>query len=161
MSSTNRNFIIAYILLVGLPLAGLAGVLRTGRNLTAPISIDGAWKVEVNGKSSPATQPCEKAISSLLTSSFVVSQSGKSLQLTLHGASKTAVPGELEGTNIKASLGPVSGCPKDQPVTVTASVDLKTEPKTLTGSLSVANCASCTPLEFRAVRQPRQGGGGH
>jgi len=158
MSSTNRNFIIAYILLVGLPLAGLAGVLRNGRNLTAPISIDGVWKVEVRA-SRPATQPCDKVVSSLLTSSLVVSQSGKSLELTLNGASQTTVPGELDASNIKASLETTSGCANDQPVTVMASVE-KTEPKTLTGSLSVANCASCAPVEFRAVRQPRNPGGG-
>lgn len=161
MSSTNRRFIIAYILLVGLPLAGLAGVLRAGRHLAAPISIDGTWKVEANANPA-AAEPCDRAISSLLSSSLVVSQSGKSLELTLNGASKTIVPGELEGRDLKASLGSRSGCPSDQPVVLMASIDPKTEPKSLTGSLSLASCASCAPLEFHAVRQPKaQSGGGH
>jgi len=161
MSSTNRRFIIAYILLVGLPLAGLAGVLRAGRHLTAPISIDGTWKVEVSANR-PAAQPCDQAISSLLSSSLSVSQSGKTVELTLNGSSKTVVPGHLEGSDLKASLGERSGCPADQAVTLMASVDPKSEPRSMAGSLSVAGCASCAQLEFRAVRQPKtQSGGGH
>ena len=48
MQNTSRNFVVAYIVLVGLPLAGLAGVLRSGRNLAAPMSVDGSWKVEAD-----------------------------------------------------------------------------------------------------------------
>src|SRR5208283_757233 len=47
MSRTNRNFVFAYTFLVILPLAGLAGILKTGRNLTAPVSIDGVWILQV------------------------------------------------------------------------------------------------------------------
>jgi hypothetical protein len=61
MSHTNRNFVVAYTLLVGLPLLGLAGVLRSGRNITAPISIDGTWKIETQSSS---TQACAKSIAS-------------------------------------------------------------------------------------------------
>ncbi|HYM78946.1 MAG TPA: hypothetical protein VE377_23435 [Candidatus Dormibacteraeota bacterium] len=162
MSSTNRRFIVAYILLVGLPLVGLAGVLKTGRALNAPISIDGVWKLDAPA-SHPVSQSCDQAVSALLASSLLVSQSGKSLALTFNGASKTAFSGELEGRNIKASIGPVSGCVNEQPVMLAASVDPKSEPKLLTGSLTVSNCASCSPVEFRAVRQPRpqSAGGAH
>ena len=34
MVQSNRNFIIAYILLVGLPVLGLIGVLKTGRRVS-------------------------------------------------------------------------------------------------------------------------------
>jgi hypothetical protein len=146
---------------VGLPLVGLAGVLKTGRGLTAPISIDGVWKLATSA--GLPTQSCDQAVSSLVGSSLLVSQSGKSLALTLNGASKTAFTGVLDGRDIKASIGPVSGCASDQPVMLVASVDPKAEPKSLTGSFSVSNCASCSPVEFHAVRQPRPqvAGGGH
>jgi hypothetical protein len=162
MSSTNRRFIVAYVVLVGVPLAGLAGVLKAGRRLSAPISIDGTWKIEAKA-SLTASQPCNQAIASLLDSPLVVSQSGKTLELTFKGgAAKITVPGELEGRKIEASLGLAAGCPADQPVTLTASVDPKAEPKLLTGSLSASNCVGCTPVEFRAVHQPKtQSGGGH
>lgn len=160
MSSTNRRFIVAYVVLVGIPLAALAGVLKIGRGLTAPISIDGTWKTEA--KAVPASQPCNQAISSLLDSPLVISQSGKTLELSLKtGAAKITVPGALEGTKIEASLGSAAGCPADQLVTLVASVNPKAEPRSLTGSLSVTNCAACA-VEFRAVRQPKtQSGGAH
>jgi hypothetical protein len=163
MSHTNRNFVVAYVLLVGLPLIGLAGVLKTGRGLTAPISVDGVWKIDADA-SRFAAQPCAKTASSLVNASFVISQSGKSLVLTFNNASKTVTSGAIEGKTLTASIVPArdsgdTGC-GDQPLALTATVDPKTEPKSLTGMLSVNGCASCTPLEFHALRQPRGPTGG-
>jgi hypothetical protein len=163
MSHTNRNFVVAYILLVGLPLIGLAGVLKTGRGLIAPISVDGMWKIEAD-TSRFATQPCAKTASSLVNTSLVISQSGKSLVLTFNNASKTVTSGVIEGKSLAASVVPVrlsgdTGC-GDQPLALTATVDPKAEPRSLTGVLSVNGCASCTPVEFHALRQPRGPAGG-
>ena len=157
MSSTNRRFISSYLLLVGLPLAALAGVLKAGRTLTAPISIDGTWKVETNA-SLPTSQPCDKAVASLLGSSVVISQSGKSLELTFAGASRAAA-GKLEARSISASLSAPSGCRNDQTLTFLASVENEPKAKSLTGSLSASNCPSCAPTEFRAQRQPKSQSG--
>jgi hypothetical protein len=157
MSSTNRRFIVAYILLVGAPLAALVGVLKVGRNLTAPLSIDGVWTVSAD-TSNRATDPCGKAASSLLDSPIIVSQSGKSLEITFREGSNSAVPAELDGTAIKASLR-TSGCTNDQFVNLVASVDSKSISRTLTGSLTVANCASCAPLQFHAVRESKSQSG--
>jgi len=161
MSSTNKRFVVAYILLVGLPLAGLAGVLKSGRHLSAPISIDGTWKVEANASAS--SDACLKAASSLLASNLVISQSGKTLSLNFNSGAKTPFSGALEGRDINASLGAASECANDQAVTLAASVDPKSDPKSLSGTLSVDNCPSCSPVAFHAVRQPKpaQSGGGH
>ena len=163
MSHTNRNFVFAYILLVGLPLLGLAGVLRTGRTLTAPISIDGTWKIEAD-PGRIATQPCAQSAS--VFSSFVISQSGTTFVLTLNNAAKTVASGVLDGKSLKASVVPAqesagkSGCSGDQPLTLTATVDPATEPKSMNGLVSVTGCASCVPVGFHAVRQPRVAAGG-
>ena len=37
MAHSNRNFAVAYLFLVALPVLGLVGVLRSGRSLTAPL----------------------------------------------------------------------------------------------------------------------------
>jgi hypothetical protein len=160
MRSTNRRFVVAYILLVGVPLAALAGVLKVGRSLAAPLSIDGVWKVDGNANA-PAADPCAQAISSLLDSPIIVSQSGRSLEITFKGASNATVPGELEGREIKASLRTSSGCANGQFVMLAASIDPTLEPRALTGTLAVANCGSCAPLQFRAVRQPKGQSGAH
>ncbi len=38
MSKTSRNFVVAYVLLVGIPILALVGMLRWGNSLTAPVS---------------------------------------------------------------------------------------------------------------------------
>jgi hypothetical protein len=163
VSHTSRNFVVAYILLVGLPLLGLAGVLRSGHSLTAPISVDGVWKIETDA-GRMAVPSCDKPASAF--SSVVISQSGKSLVLTFNNAPKTVSSGVLEGESLRASGVPArdlsvkSGCGDDQPWTLTATVDSSTEPRSLTGVLSVTGCPSCVPVKFHAVRQPRAAGGG-
>ena len=104
MPHTSRNFVVAYVLLVGLPLLGLAGVLRSGRSLVAPISIDGTWKVE-GDTGNVSNQSCGKTVSSLVNTTLLISQSGKSLALTFDNPAKTAASGILDGKNLKASIG--------------------------------------------------------
>ena len=163
MSHTSRNFVVAYILLVGLPLLGLAGVLRSGRRLTAPVSVDGAWKIETDA-GLLAGPSCDKPGSAF--SSMVISQSGKSFVVTFNNVSKIASSGILDGKNLKVSVVPErdpsskSGCTNDQPLTLTATIDPNAEPRSLTGVLSVNGCPSCVPVKFHAVRQPRAAGGG-
>ena len=165
MPHTSRNFVVAYILLVGLPLLGLAGVLRTGRSLVAPISIDGTWKIQAD-TSRVSGPSCTKTVTSLLNSSLVISQSGKSLALTFNTPSKIPASGSLDGTSLKALIAPPrdsaaeADCSGDLLPTITASIDPKSEPRTLSGTLSVSGCASCAAVEFRAVRPPKAPTGG-
>jgi hypothetical protein len=164
MSRTSRNFVVAYILLVGLPLLGLAGVLRSGRSLTAPISVDGVWKFDADANS-VSPQGCAKVASSLASTSAVISQSGKSLVLMFNGPSKIVASGSIEGKSLTAAINPEPDslgavCSGDQTVSFTATVDPKSEPRALTGVLSVNGCPSCAPIPFHAVRQPRVAAGG-
>lgn len=164
MSRTRRNFIIAYILLVGLPLLGLAGALRAGRALAAPVSIDGTWNVDADSIHTRG-EACKKALSSVSIPGFVISQSGKSLTLTLGNSAKTSGDGILEGNHLKAPLGmtdaSAASCAAGQPLLLTAVVDPKSEPRSLSAVVSVDGCASCAATEFHAIRQPKsQGAGG-
>jgi hypothetical protein len=146
---------------VGLPLLGLVGILRSGRSLTAPFSVDGAWKIESGAGRLPAS-PCGNFLSSVSNAPLSISQSGKSLVVTLSGGTK-ATTGTLEGKTIKAQF---TGADKsgaaacgDGSLTLAATLDPLAEPRTLSGTLSVEGCGSCTPLEFHAVRQPKNPGG--
>ncbi len=155
MSRTSRNFVVAYILLVGLPLLGLAGVLRSGRNLAAPISVDGTWTVQGVTKTLGG-----HACAALLSSSALsISQSGKILTFSL-GTARPAFSGTIEGRDLKASLpmgdSAHAGCAGNQVLVLTAVVDPKSDPRSLTGTLSIDGCPSCLPVEFRALRQPRK-----
>lgn len=158
ISHTNRNFVIAYILLVGLPLLGLAGVLRSGRHLKAPFSADGAWKMDA-APAHPAA-PCADFLSSVSNSSFSISQSGTSLVIGLGGKTTT---GTLDGKTLKAQFAgaenPKAPDCSDLGLELTATLDPMAEPRTLSGRFSVEGCASCAPVEFHATRQPRPAGG--
>jgi hypothetical protein len=161
VASTNRKFVVAYIVLVGLPLLGLAGVLKSGRNLTTAISVDGTWKLDAD-LAAVGNRSCSGAISSVLSSPLVISQSGPSLVVSSAKA-KTPATGKIDGTNVKVSLLPAadSGC-SDGTLTIDAIVNAKSDPKTLAGQLMASDCASCAPIQFHAVRQPKtQGGGAH
>ena len=159
MAHTNRNFVIAYILLVGLPLVGLVGVLRSGRSLNAPFSVDGAWKINA-GALQTSSAPCAAFLSSVSNSPVSISQSGTSLVIGLGGGKLTT--GTLEGKTIKAQFAgaanPNATDCSDRSLTLTATLDPQTEPRTLSGRLSVEGCTSCAPVEFRAVKQPRPAG---
>ncbi len=160
MSSTSRNFVVAYVFLVGLPLLGLAGLLRSGRHLAAPLSVDGIWKIEANG-SGGKTSSCG-AVATLLSAPLLVSQSGTNLVVSF-GSSKIAVPGSLEGKSLKTSIPDgesLSGtC---GPAILSAMIDATAEPRVLTGQLSFLGCQSCAPFVFRAVRQAKTASGvGH
>lgn len=163
MSHTSRNFVVAYILLVGLPLLGLAGVLRSGRNLSAPISVDGTWKIDADS-SVLASYPCSSA-QSLLSSPLLISQSGKNLVITM-GKTKAPSDGLLENKRLRASIpqgsdisSPACGAGSFR---LTAMVDTTSEPRTLSGTVSAPGCSSCLPVQFRAVRLPKpQAGGAH
>jgi hypothetical protein len=156
MSHTNRNFVIAYILLVGLPVVGLVGVLKSGRALAAPISVDGIWQLQVDPAQVSAL-PCGKLLAYTPDTALAISQSGKNFTLSLTNGSKSTASGVLDGTTLKASLVPAArsdepGCGNGREISLVATVDPKAEPRLLAGELSVSSCPSCASVEFHAVR---------
>ncbi|HEY1677427.1 MAG TPA: hypothetical protein VGG04_06975 [Candidatus Sulfotelmatobacter sp.] len=158
MSSTNRKFVVAYIVLVGIPLLALAGVLKAGHHLSSPFAVDGSWKVESLGP--PVSSACSSFLSSI--ASISVSQSGTVLVLGLNGKTTT---GTLDGKSLRAQFpgsDDAAGC-SDHSLTLAATVDPTTDPRSMAGSLSFSNsfgnCASCS-IDFRAIRQPRPPSGG-
>ncbi len=157
MSNANRNFIIAYILLVALPIVGLLGVLKNGRTLTAPISVDGMWQLQAD-PARLASLPCGKTLGQNPETALAISQSGRNFTLSLANGPKSTASGVLDGTTLKASLVPAAawseetGCGARRELTLVATVDVKTDPRSLTGMLSVSDCPSCGSVEFHAVR---------
>jgi hypothetical protein len=154
MTRTNRNFVIAYALLVALPVAGLLGVLKYGRTLQAPLSVDGVWKLQSDA-SRFSTLPCGKPFAAAEDLAINISQSGRGFTLDFANRLKTKTSGVIEGNTLTASLSlsTATGC-AGQVLQLTADVDPKAEPRTLAGVISVADCPTCIPIEFRAFRPP-------
>jgi len=159
ISAENRRFVLAYILLVGVPLLGLAGVLKFGRGLSAPISVDGVWKLSADGTHLPAK--CAKGLAFLQGSLITFSQSGRDVIVTVNGEGAISGSGVIEGTTLNASLPVVAttanepGCNTDNVLTLRATVDPKLEPRSMQGIFSFQQCPSCSSLSYQAVRQSR------
>lgn len=158
MSRLTRKFLVSYILLVGIPLGALAVILEKGRALTAPISVDGLWKLEANLSQFPGLHCLSAAAVEGLP--IRLAQSGKQFVLTLPSSSKLSTSGAIEGKTLMASLPPLAlngmGCNADRGLQMIATADpaqnQKTLLGTLSGTLSLDGCESCQPVEFRATR---------
>jgi hypothetical protein len=166
MSNTNRNFIIAYILLVGLPILGLVGILKRGHKITAPVSVDGVWKLHADA-AHLAALPCGKSLAAAPDIAMAISQSGGNFTWSLVDGPKSAGSGVLEGATLKAAVVPSApwsseaDCGRGHEFTLLATVDPKTTPRSLTGTLSLNDCPSCGTVEFRGFQQAPAGKGGH
>lgn len=159
MTHSNRNFALAYVLLVALPLFGLAGVLRSGQKLSAPMSVGGVWKIAAN-QDQLAGFPCGKSVLAQ-NAAFTISQSGTTFTLNTLPPALSGTSGSVEGNTIRTILLP-SGAAKeagcgDHSLALVASVDTKASPRTLQGSLRVESCPACAAIEFRGIRdeQPK------
>lgn len=157
MIRANRNFAVAYLLLVIVPIMGLVGILGSGSKLVAPAAISGSWKMQVNAPV-PATLPCAKSIAIMRDVDFTISQSGKYFTLSFANSVVPSTSGSIEGTTIKVSILPSAegvkeaGCSGGHTFSVIATLDSKANPNSMAGLLSLNDCAVCSPAEFRAVR---------
>jgi len=157
VSHSNRNFAIAYVFLVALPIAGLVGILRSGRGLNVPTSVDGVWKVQA-AVPKGTVSPCLSVLGLDPETPVAISQSGRNFAIN---AGNVGGSGAIDSSNLQASLSPmprgrVADCAGDGLLALSATVDATTNPRVMSGVLSVAGCASCGSVEFQAVRQSTQ-----
>jgi hypothetical protein len=153
MSHSNGKFAIAYVFLVALPITGLVGILRSGRSLKAPNSVDGVWNIQAAATKGPLSS-CVSALGLDPDTPVTISQSGKNFTIT---AGKARGTGVIDGTVLQASLSPAkvpaANCGSDDSVALTATLEAKASPRALSGVLSVAGCPSCESVEFHALKQ--------
>lgn len=138
---------------------GLLGILRIGRTLTPPLSVNGAWRLDADAARFAALRCSNSAFTPLLTTPpLYIFQSGKNLRISLNALSKIPAAGSINGKSVKAFIAEENVDPTCGPVrtlTLAATLDPLADPRTLNGKLYVEGCDSCQPVDFRAVRQPR------
>jgi hypothetical protein len=151
MSPRIQHFLL-YLAFVGIPLFGLVGVLRLGRDLPSPPSVGGRWKLDSGGRlaSALACAPTQDEDPIVLR----IGQSGPHLRMDLRDTDNFLLRGKLEGTNVSAD----AAGPRSQPpaVRLRAQVEPGSQPPVLVGTLDVTRCPSQVP--FRAVREKTSGG---
>lgn len=153
---SRKKLVVAYLFLVGAPLLGLLGILRTGQRLAAPASVAGAWNLE--GQFSTLTDAaCRKLISDIGRPFFTISQSGPHLTFTLNNPQQTTLPGMIQQSMVSTgddafANGSSRGCAQPQAIHLQAELSQRGVQRSLAGTLTIAGCAECATIPFRAVR---------
>jgi hypothetical protein len=129
-----------YLVLVGLPAAGLLGILHVGRGLDAPSAIGGEWRI---------------AAGPLAGSTFVVQQSGEHLSLVLPVDGGIELRGKSRGDTLRLShppsaIAPAEACSPLRGTTLRAVLDFSAAVR-MKGAASVVGCPA---IPFEAERAP-------
>ncbi len=144
-----------YLSLVGLPLAGVFGILRIGSQIEAPPRIGGVWQAAA-APSMPLAPPCVDLPSQV--DAFELTQSGVYVEVSLRDPSRTRLDARLQGIRLSgwAARLPLLGaarlaCP-DSPLELAADLVSDGHVSQLVGTLWAGGCAACAPVAFRAER---------
>lgn len=157
MSTPTQKFLIAYLFMVLVPVLGLVTILNAGLKLSAPLSVEGLWNFEAD-VSRFAQTPCGELLPASQPIVVTISQSGQNLTIRLSSMPQPVGSGIIDGTRLvgrlPASQSSLTGASGNcLPLSLTANVDPKAQPRTLAGVLSFEGCRSCLPLNFRATRE--------
>jgi len=154
---SKRKLIVAYLILVGLPLLALLAILRGGERLTPPVSVGGAWNIDADF-SALASTACKNLMLGVKQPLLSISQSGPSLALTFNNSQRTTLAGTINDTKLStepehSDASTVGNCVDPRAIRVVAQVAKQAGQRILTGTLSLMDCAECAPIRFRATRQ--------
>jgi hypothetical protein len=150
--------VLLYLLLVGLPIAGVFGIVRLGKKLHAPVSVGGVWKVEFNPRDQDIP-PCEGFAVSSQPLILTISQSGPRLALTFSDKNKTDLLGTIKDGLVSAEsfhqATAVTGKMSDakSAIQLQAGIDRQLDSDYLRGVLTVPACPAGGRLSFIASRQ--------
>ena len=151
--------LISYLLFVGIPLAGLLGVLRVGQRIPAPRAVHGAWAVQPMAASG---RVCTRYLLSDADSTLTITQSGRQLTGALGPGAEVGLKGSLTGDEISLEgvIEPGTtprhvACTEGDTLRLTGRVSATREHRQLEARLWTSACADCGAVEFRAAR-PRE-----
>jgi hypothetical protein len=151
---THTRLLLAYVILVGLPLLALIGILRAGQLVKPPVSLAGAWDVQAD-LNTVANVACRQWLVGIPQPFFSIVQSGASVTLSLNDSAKTTLAGTLRAGALSANPPTSAGhiCSDTGTIRVEAKVSTPPGQRILTGLLALSDCDQCSPVPFRAVRR--------
>ncbi len=161
MNAPATRSLLTYVFLVGLPLAGLVGVLHAGRGLQAPPPVDGTWRT-VAAASGPGAALTPLVPPSANPAQLEVQQSGTYLSLDigpLHLSGRLRGDSLVAHTHAPAAARRATGCGHTE-MELHASVDVAAEPDLLTVVLSEPGRPACPQMRWTAVHLAQNDGPG-
>ena len=154
--------VLAYLVFVGIPLAGLYGILRVGQGIDAPMAIHGSYAI---APMAPSGFACYAYLLGGDDSTVTVAQSGRQVIVTLGPRGEVTLSGTLLGANLTAEgvIPPGTtprhvACPGGDTIRMTLQARREGQVKRLDATLLVAGCPECQPIGFVAVRSRRYEG---
>lgn len=156
--------VLLYFILVGPPIAGIYGIVCLGHDLKPPMSVAGAWNVELTSRTAD-TSSCEGFIVPSKSLILTITQTGPHLDLTLNDQSATRLSGEVSLERLTAkSLEQIETTPGAPAITsliqLQANIDRQPGLDRLSGTLTFANCPAGSEFSFAAIRRQKSAGGG-
>jgi hypothetical protein len=144
MVETKRGLIFAYILLVGAPLLGLAGIVAAGQQVRAPALIAGAWTVECRMASGDECPVFPRAIT--------ISQAGP--RVTVFGnAGQSVAAGTIDGSLLRLELaGAEHSCGEE----ILVRISGRPHQRRFEGHGVAAEPAACAAIHLRGVQTSRK-----
>jgi hypothetical protein len=148
-----------YLLFVGVPLAGLLGVLRVGQGIEAPRAVHGSWAVQPMAATGSV---CTRYLLSDTDSTLIIFQSGRQLSGSLGPRAEIGLTGALRGNEIalEGVIQPGAtprhiACSVGDTLRLTARFSATVELRQLEARLWSSACSDCGAVGFTAAR-PRE-----
>jgi hypothetical protein len=148
--------LISYLLFVGVPLAGLLGVLRVGQGIEPPRAVHGSWAVQPMAATG---RVCTRYLLSDADSTLIISQSGRQLSGTLGPGAEVGLKGSLTGDRISLEgvIQPGTtprhvACTEGDTLRLTARFSATGKVRQLEARLWSSACADCGAVGFTAAR---------
>ena len=159
--------IVAYLLVVGGPLLGLLGVLRIGRDIRAPMSVHGAYVLQVSDSGAVRAQPCLRYLLSGTDSTLRITQSGAQVAATLGPEKNVALRGDLDGDRLRlagaidaAAVPDSNACASGDTLYLTVRASRDEIVKRLDGTAAAPTILmGCAPVAFSPDGQVLASGG--
>lgn len=149
--------VLLYLILVGLPVAGILGLLRVGQTLSAPIFLAGKWNAQL-APQDPRELAGEGSLLLPGPITLTIKQSGPNLLLTFEEDPKTTFVGNIRDVTINAGMvrqGATAPVVENGtiPISFQARVERQTERDRLVGVLIFEDGLSRTEVPLTALRQ--------
>ncbi len=145
--------LLAYLAFVGIPLAGLLGVLRLGQGIRAPQAVHGRYAVT----RLDSAGACQAFLLSG-DSSLIMTQSGQQVTATLGRTAAVTLRGSVSGSTltlagvVPAALPREAACPVGDTMRLVGQARRAPDHGRLDGTLAFLRCAECSTATFQAVR---------